>query len=69
MKTEQSVEETVGELPLSLPLKLLMKRRCRKMKLLMTEKASEEIAAAEVYKVAEETRLKLIKSEDGGGQS
>jgi hypothetical protein len=46
-----------------------MKRRCRKMKLLMTEKASEEIAAAEVYKVAEETRLKLIKSEGGGGQS
>ena len=75
MKTEQSAEETVGELPLSLPLKLLMKRRCRKMKLLMTEKASEEIAAAEVdkvaevYKVAEETRLKLIKSEGGGGQS
>ena len=38
-------------------------------------KKSEEIAVAEVgkvaevYKVAKETRLKLIKSEGGGGQS
>ena len=58
MQAEQGVEKAVDELPLSLPLKLLR-----------TEKASEEIAAAEVDKVAEVTRLKLIKSEGGGGQS
>ena len=42
METEQSVEETVGELPLSWPLKVQE-----------DEIADEEIAAAEVDKVAE----------------
>ena len=53
METEQSVEETVGELPLSWPLKVQEDEIADEEKVQEDEIADEEIAAAEVDKVAE----------------
>ena len=58
METEQSVEETVGELPLSWPLKvqedeIADEEKVQEDEIADEENGSEEIAAAEVDKVAE----------------
>ena len=69
VKTEQSVEETADEFTTFIAAEVADQEKVQEVEIDEKKQKSEEIAAAEVDKVAEETRLKLIKSEGRGGQS